>query len=120
MPVERETDEHPAGTIFVQVPSAGTQVPGGTLLTVEVAVAPPAADVPNVIGLTEAEAKQTATGLGFGVDVEIVQNPEPDGEQRPGRVWAQDPSPDTPGDGIDTVRLRVNPEPEPEPDPEDD
>jgi membrane peptidoglycan carboxypeptidase len=109
-PVDRITDEYPEGTIFFQAPAPGTSAPGNTLITVEIAVAP--LPVPDLLGLTEAVARQTLTGDGFLYEVTIEENPEPGGESGPGIVWAQDPAGGTDGSGIETVRIKVNPIPE--------
>ena len=103
----------------LQSPPAGTVVPGGIVITVEVAVAPAVQPVPNVIGLTLAEAKQALSGYGFGVEVEVLQNVDVEGETRSDRVWAQNPAAGSPGDGIDNVQLKVNPEPDPDPNADD-
>lgn len=89
--VERETTEHLAGTIFSQVPVAGTQAPGNVIITVEVAIEPQVTQFPELVGLLEGEAKQLITSAGLGVDTRIIANPEIAGETRPGRVWAQVP-----------------------------
>lgn len=106
---EVDTDEAPPGTVLSQSPVGGTGAPGGTVITVEVAAAPIDTPVPNVIGLTEAEARQTVIGDGFALEVTIEDNPAP-GEAgiQPGTVWAQDPTGGTAREGVGTVRIRVN------------
>jgi penicillin-binding protein 1A len=112
-PAERITEEYPEGQIIFQVPPAGTLVPGNTLITVEVAVAPLTTPVPDLIGLTEAVARQTLTGDGFLYEITVEENPEPgDSGSAPDIVWAQDPPGGTERDGVETVRLKVNPPPE--------
>ena len=113
-PFERETHEHEEGTIISQVPVAGREVPGLTLISVEVAVAPLGDPIPDVVGFTEAEARQTLGGDGFLHEVEYETDPEPDGDGVvAGVVWAQDPPAGTDREGIATVRLKVNPLPDP-------
>ena len=104
--VEVETRDHPAGRVFNQVPAAGQTVPGGSLITLEVAAEPEVQPVPSVIGLTEAEARQQIAAAGYGVGVEVEENP--DGAES-GIVWAQDPEAGTLDDTTQIVTVRVNP-----------
>ena len=92
---------------------AGQEVPGNTLISVGVAVAPLDAPVPNVLGFTEAVARQTLNGDGFLQEVTYETDPEP-GEDGVvgGIVWAQDPPGGTDRDGVETVRIKVNPLPD--------
>ena len=108
-----ETDEVAEGEIVSQVPSAGQQVPGNTLISIGVAVAPIDSPVPDVIGLTEAVARQSLAGDGFLQEVTYETDPDPgDNGIAPGTVWAQDPPGGTERGEIDTVRLKVNPFPD--------
>ena len=112
--VERVTTDHEPGTIFMQVPAAGSEAPGGVIITVEIAVAPQAEPVPNVVGRLESEAKQSLTSIGLGVNTRIIQNPDSGGETRPGRVWAQNPVAGTTDAGNQIANIWVNPPTEPE------
>jgi membrane peptidoglycan carboxypeptidase len=104
------SDEVPEGQIVSQVPEAGRSVPGGTLVSVGIAVAPISSPVPNVIGMAEAVARQALDGDGFLIEVAYEADPEPGGDGVvAGAVWAQDPPGGTERDGVDTVRLKVNP-----------
>ncbi|MEQ8839742.1 MAG: transglycosylase domain-containing protein [Acidimicrobiales bacterium] len=107
---EVETDEVPENQIVSQVPDPGDEVPGGTLITVGVAISPQTSPVPDVLGLDEAVARQSLTGDGFLQEVSYETDPDPgDGGVVPGVVWAQDPPGGTDREGVDTVRLKVNP-----------
>ena len=112
--VERETTDYEPGTIFMQVPAAGTEAPGGVIITVEIAVAPWTDPVPGVVGLLESEAKQSLTSAGLGVDTRVIQNPDTGGETRPGRVWAQNPVAGTTDAGDQITTIWINPHAEPE------
>ena len=112
--VERVTTDYESGTIFMQVPAAGSEAPGGVIITVEIAVEPQAEPVPNVVGLLESEAKQSLTSAGLGVNPRIIQNPDPGGETRPGRVWAQNPVAGTTDAGDRSTTIWVNPRTESE------
>jgi beta-lactam-binding protein with PASTA domain len=112
--VEIETRDHEPGTIFNQVPASESVVPGGSTITVEIAIEPEILPVPSVIGLTEAEAKQVITSAGFGVTVELIENPAVTDDPHPvGIVWSQDPPADTEGEEVLIVTITVNPEPPP-------
>ncbi len=120
---EEETNEFPEGTIISQTPAAGTQVPGLSLntVTIIVAMSPLSAPVPDVLGLGEAQARQTISGNGFGHDVIYEENPEPgEGGPEPGVVWQQDPVGGTEREGGNVVTLWVNPIPDPDPPPDED
>jgi penicillin-binding protein 1A len=110
-----ETDEAPEGAIVSQVPAAGDEVPGDTLISIGVAVAPLNSPVPDVIGFTEAVARQTLGGDGFLQEVSYETDPDPDEDGIvPGEVWAQDPPGGTEREGVETVRIKVNPIPDPD------
>lgn len=109
-PFEVETDEVAEGQIVSQIPEPGTEVPGKSVVSVGVAVSPLTSPVPNVVGMTEAVARQTLSSEGFLHDVTYEVDPDPgDGGAVPGAVWAQNPPGGTERDGVDTVRLKVNP-----------
>lgn len=109
-PFVLETDEVPEGQIVSQVPPAGQAVPGNTLISITIAISPLNAPVPNVLGLTEAVARQTLNGEGFLQEVTYETNPEPgEGGAVGGIVWAQDPPGGTPREGVEAVRVKVNP-----------
>ena len=113
-PFEVERDDVPEGQIVSQVPAAGIVAPGNTVITVGVAIAPLTTPVPDVIGMTEAVARQTLAGDDFLQEISYETDPEPgEGGVVPGIVWAQDPPGGTEREGVDTVRLKVNPFPEP-------
>ena len=112
--IEVESTEYEPGTIINQAPMGGEFKPGGSTITIEVAVAPPPPvlfDISSVIGLTEAEAKQVLAGNGFGVNTILEQLVADDDNDNlePGIVWQQDP----PGGGTlesgQSVTIWVNP-----------
>ncbi len=92
---EVETQEFAAGTVIGQAPAAGTLVNGGITVNVEVATEPalPAAvPVPDVVGLSEGEARGVLAAIGLGVVV-VVEPYLVEGEPAvaPGVVWLQEP-----------------------------
>jgi len=112
---EIETNEFAPGTIVNQAPGPGELVPGGATVTVEIAVLPPPPPdeaVPDVIGLTESEAKQILTGLAFVVVT--VYEPDPAASSTiptPGLVWSISPAVGQIAPGGATVTMKVNPTP---------
>ena len=83
--------DRPSGEVLTQDPDAGSKVdPGSTVeLTVSTGPADTDASVPNVVGLTEAEAKSNLTSAGFTVS---TQQQSTSIEQQDGRVIDQNPS----------------------------
>lgn len=83
--------DRPEGEVLTQDPDAGTKVdPGSTVaLTVSTGPADTDASVPNVVGLTSAEARSDLTAAGFTVS---TQDQSTSIEQQDGRVVDQNPS----------------------------
>ena len=82
-----EQADAPAGTVFKQDPTSGL-VDVGTTVSLQVAVAPTTAQVPNVKGMTQDDAQSKITGAGFTVTVEKLANAAP-----AGTVYDQSPDP---------------------------
>ena len=55
-----QTRDFELGKVFNQIPKPGETVPGGSTITVEIAVAPILPPVPSLVGLTEEAARQEA------------------------------------------------------------
>ena len=109
--VEYIPSDEPEDIVIDQSPAGGARLIQTGTVTITVSEGEPElVDVPNVIGMGEAEATSTLQAAGFGVSV--VRRPEcdpldPDCTYRPGVVWAQAPSGRAaPGS---TVRITVNP-----------
>jgi penicillin-binding protein 1A len=109
--VEYAPSDEPDDTVIAQDPPGGSSLIQTGTVTITVARgAPELADVPNVIGMGEAEAISTLREAGF--EVNVVRRPQCDPADpacgyRPGVVWAQDPSGQAePGS---TVLITVNP-----------
>jgi uncharacterized repeat protein (TIGR01451 family) len=74
-----------AGRIIHQTPPPGDKVPPGT--EVDVTIVPPACTVPNVVGMTEAQAKDALEKAGCRLgDVK----PGPDDPEQAGKITQQD------------------------------
>jgi serine/threonine-protein kinase len=56
--IDRRPDQSPAGTVFRQVPVGGKKVDEGSTVTLFVSNGPSTVKVPDVLGLTEADAKR--------------------------------------------------------------
>ena len=78
---EEETEDREPGTVLEQDPAAGAEVEEGDTVTLTVAKAPPQVEVPDVLDLSEADARTALTGAGFRVRRvrEEVQTPDEDG-----------------------------------------
>ena len=101
-------DDASPGTVVGQDPDAGASVEPGAAVRLEVARddADPSAGqvvVPNLIGLTQADAVATLTDLGLAVDTEPVDP----GGAAPGTVVDQDPPQGTALGPGSHVRLQV-------------
>ena len=88
-------------------------MPGGSLITIEVAVPPEVFPVPPVVGLSEAEARAALENANFEVVVITAANPDGGDSPPAGIVWAQDPAPGEEDADIITVTISVNPAPPP-------
>jgi serine/threonine-protein kinase len=92
--IERVTkqadDTVPSGDTIRSSPAAGTSVPRGSGVTLVVSTGPKQVAVPNVVGLSEGDARTALSGQGFAVTV--VQ--QPSSTAKAGDVLSQ-----TPGSG---------------------
>ena len=101
--VTETSDNIAPGFVIGTLPPAGTQVEPRSLVTIVTSGGPQLVPVPNVVGMTEAEARDAIVGEGF--EVGEVSTRE-DQEVEEGRVIEQIPAPDdqaAPGSAIDIV-----------------
>ena len=110
-----ETSSKPEGTVTKQSPKAGLTDIGSTI-TITVATKPTTAEVPNVVGMTQAEATQALIDAGFKVTVK----PQPSDEQPNGVVFAQSPDAGISLGIKQPVTIFVSTGPAPEPPPDDE
>ena len=87
--------DQPVGTVVAQAPKEGTSKPRGSTVTLSVS-AGAAVVVPDVTGLTSADAREKLEGSGFKVE---VQDRLTDDKEQDGDVLEQSPAP-----GEETVR----------------
>jgi penicillin-binding protein 1A len=105
----------PPGTITRQSPAAGSALASGQVVTIWVARATGGVPVPDVVNLSETEARLILEQAGFNVDAERSQ-----GCNRRDQdcfVWDQSPDPGARASGGSTVRIGVKPRPAASPSP---
>src|SRR5439155_14564774 len=85
---QKATNAQPPGTVLQMNPSAGTTVSQGATVTLTVAKAPVAVQVPDVTGLTvdAARVQLESAGLTFG-----TQTQQPSATVKAGEIVSQDP-----------------------------
>jgi eukaryotic-like serine/threonine-protein kinase len=101
--VEEEESERPAGEVIRQAPSAGSELPRGSTVSIVVSKGRQQAKVPNLIGKERREAVEEARAAGL---VPEVQEEETEVPAQVGRVTDQFPPPGSevePGSGITVV-----------------
>ena len=119
--VEEEESSAPAGEVIHQSPSAGSELPRDSAVTIVVSEGEERASVPNVIGRERPEAVEALRAAGLEPTVSEQQTEVP---SQVGRVTDQFPPPGSevePGTGVTIVvgkRATGTVEPEPEPEPE--
>lgn len=84
---EAANDQVPKGQIVDQQPAAGTEVSLGSSIDITVSSGPRQLPVPDVVGRSAEEAKQTIWDAGFGYVVQTAQSNQP-----AGTVLSTDPS----------------------------
>jgi len=99
--VTTDVSDQPAGYVIAQDPVPGTQVNAGTL--VNITVSSGQISVPDVSGLSEAQARSDLAQAGF--DVQVVQ--QSDNSNAPGTVLAQSPKGGTQAGRGSTVTITV-------------
>ncbi len=115
--VEVATAEFEAGTIIGQAPGAFSQQRGGITITVEVAAEPELPSiiaVPDVVGLSEAEARGVLAAAELGVEVYIEPFFDEEAERfggDPGVVWRQSPQAGAVVEPGSSAEIWVNPDP---------
>jgi eukaryotic-like serine/threonine-protein kinase len=80
----------PEGTVVAMDPAAGTLVPPGTRVTLDVSLGVSTTAVPDVTTLDEANARATLENAGFRVVVRDTTTGKPDED---GTVITQNPAP---------------------------
>jgi serine/threonine-protein kinase len=102
--VEEVTNSAPAGQVIRQAPSAGSQLPPGSTVSVTVSKGEEKATAPNVIGKERAEAVEMVREAGLKP---VVQEQETEVPSQVGRVTDQFPPPSSEVKPGSTVTLVV-------------
>lgn len=87
---EENSDTVEPGSVIRQTPASGVSMKKGTTVSLVISLGTKMAEVPEVTGLTEAEARQLITDAGFSA------NPQPaefDEKVESGKIISQDPEP---------------------------
>jgi beta-lactam-binding protein with PASTA domain len=116
IPVRRDVEApEPEGTVVAMDPAAGTLVPPGTRVTLDVSLGVSTTAVPEVTGLDEANARATLENAGWKVEVRDTTTGNPDED---GIVITQNPGPGEqaePGTTVVIYVARFEEEAEPQP-----
>ena len=83
------SDTVPAGNVISQDPTAGTEVAGGSAVDIVVSLGPVLVEVPNFVGLSQADAEAALVAAGLTVGVVTTENSD---TVPAGDVISQDPA----------------------------
>jgi penicillin-binding protein 1A len=104
---------YPDGFVVRQTPLGESLAAPASKVVLEVAdrnVVATDAPVPNVLGMSAAQARSTLASAGFGATTTVVSEPDPRAARsRPGVVWSQQPVAGYPWPRTSPVQLSVNP-----------
>lgn len=100
---------YPPGRVIGQSPGAGEKAPEGSTVTLVVSQRSEKREVPDVLGMTRAQAEAAIRNAGF--DPEVITESEGGKKARrnKNRVWKQSPSGGTQAEEGSTVTIWVNP-----------
>jgi len=102
--------DYPPGYVVGQSPCAGCLAPGGSAVTLQVGTGKAPAKVPNVLGLSSADARDTLDGAGLAAHAVVqAEPPTPDSDQRAGLAWKQNPAAGASVAQGTTVTVWINP-----------
>ncbi len=96
------------GRVISQSPESGVSIDAGSTVTIRVSKGPDTIQVPDVIDLTEAQARRELQDAGLQVEVSYQEDP------RDTIVLTQNPIPNATARRGDTVRIMVGKAPPPE------
>jgi len=94
----------PKGVVAAETPSAGTDVPRGTKITLSVSKGPATTQVPDVTGMSQSAAESLLTGA--GLTPSVVTDPVSDPAQD-GIVQSTDPAPGSDAQSGEVVIIHV-------------
>ena len=87
---QRVDSDRPADEVVEQSPAAGTQRPADSTVLLSVSNGPQTVVVPNLMGMSAAEARSTLEAAGL----KVQEVGRPNADVPPGDVFDQDPQPD--------------------------
>jgi len=96
--------DFPQGTVVSEGPSAGTQVPAGSTITLSVSKGPATTQVPDVTGSNQATAESILSGA--GLTPAVIYDPVTDPSQD-GIVQSEDPKAGSPAKSGEVVTINV-------------
>ena len=99
------SDEIEPGEIATTDPAAGAELEGGEEILLSISVGAQHAEVPDVVGGTEDEAREAFRESGF-TDVEVEQ--EHSAEEEPGTVLSSEPEAGEEGDREEPVAIQIS------------
>ena len=102
-PVEHFVPGNTKGQVTATDPGAGQSVPKGSTVRVNVMSGPAQGTVPNVVGMTVAEATSALHTAGFNYSLSYVNNDAPQGQ-----IIHQDPAPSSSEPKGKTIDLQVS------------
>ena len=102
--VDEVNAEKPQGIVFDQDPSGGTRADEGSTVTIKVSAGVGQAEVPDVVGMTEIQARSLLENEGFNADT----SPQSSDTVPEGDVISQDPAGGQQADRGSTVQLVVS------------
>src|SRR5438270_736434 len=93
------------------LPCAGCLAPGGSTVTLQVGTGKAPAKVPNVLGMSSADARDALESAGLAARVIVKgEPPAPDSDQRAGLAWKQNPAAGAAVAQGTTATVWINPE----------
>ncbi|MBV8161387.1 MAG: PASTA domain-containing protein, partial [Acidimicrobiia bacterium] len=103
--------DYPPGYVVSQAPCAGCLATGGSAVTLQVGTGRAPASVPNVLGLSAADARAALDAASLDAHVVVqAEPPAPDSGQRAGLAWKQTPAAGASVAQGTTVTVLVNPD----------
>ncbi|MBV8981216.1 MAG: PASTA domain-containing protein, partial [Acidimicrobiia bacterium] len=109
-PVSVPNGDYPPGFVIGQSPCAGCLATGGSAVTLQVGTGKAPAHIPNVLGLSESDARATLRSAGFAAHVVVQEEPPAaDAPSRAGLAWKQTPAAGAAGTQGTTVTVWIDP-----------
>jgi penicillin-binding protein 1A len=113
--VEEDTNKYPPGRVIDQEPASGDKAITGSTILITVSTNESGGNgkktsVPDVLGMTKSEARDTLLDAGFNVEVITEAEAGRGANENANRVWKQSPAGGTKAEKGSTVTIWVNPD----------